>query len=209
MTGLRSVPRWRLLAVALAVAAVAVAIGVAIGRGIGGNVSSGARLLTTRPAPPGGAAAGDFVEVHDAPTGVTIGLPPTWHRLPASDPSVRLVATGGVFGSLLLRSVQLPAKLGRPEAGAAQQELTRRLVTSNRAVRVLEGPKPIELGGLRGWFYFYTFKDAGGLVGAHSHYFLFKGGTLITLVLQALPATRFAGLSSTFDRISSTFRGTS
>ena len=44
-----------------------------------------------------------------------------------------------------------------------------------------------------------TASDASG--GAHDHYFLFKGGRMIQLVFQAVPAERLPAVAPTFDRI--------
>ncbi|MCA1683766.1 MAG: hypothetical protein LC708_01360, partial [Actinobacteria bacterium] len=63
------------------------------------------------------------------------------------------------------------------------------------------------LAGLPGYFYFYSFQDPGtGQRGAHSHFFVFKGQTLITLVFQALPAEQFPPAATTFDEITGSFR---
>jgi len=42
--------------------------------------------------------------------------------------------------------------------------------------------------------------------GAHAHYFVFDGATMITLVFQALPAPRIFSLAPLFDRVAATFR---
>jgi hypothetical protein len=78
-------------------------------------------------------------------------------------------------------------------------------VASGKGVRLLAETRRIELGGLPGWFYFYTFRD-GSRRGVHSHYFLFQGSTMITLVFQALPADQFPRYAPTFDRIAGSFR---
>ena len=45
-----------------------------------------------------------------------------------------------------------------------------------------------------------------GLVGAHSHYFLFKGSTMISIIFQALPDGHFARLAPLFDRVAGSLR---
>ncbi len=55
--------------------------------------------------------------------------------------------------------------------------------------------------------YFYSSRDREtGRRGTHSHYFLFQGDTMITIVLQALPEKRFARFATDFDRIAASFR---
>jgi len=80
------------------------------------------------------------------------------------------------------------AVLGAPEAG----------------LKILQAV-PTTLGGLPGVQYLYTF-DSAGQRGAHTHWFVFRGRTMYTLVFQALPDTRFAGLAPAFDRLAETFR---
>ncbi len=80
------------------------------------------------------------------------------------------------------------AVLGAPEAG----------------LDVLQ-TEPTTLGGLPGVHYLYTF-DAAGTRGAHTHWFVFSGRTMFTLVFQALPDTGFAALASAFDAVAASFR---
>ena len=72
---------------------------------------------------------------------------------------------------------------------------------------VVTGPTRVELDGLPGWHYLYRFADsASSDIGVHSHYFLFDGDRMVVLVLQALPATRFAELADLFDDIALSLR---
>ncbi len=120
---------------------------------------------------------------------------------------MELLATTRVGdASFLVRVVPLPLEVNRANLGAAKR-ITDRVVTSGRRVRLLAPPQRSDLGGLPGFFYLYTFEDAdSGRRGAHSHYFLFRGDTMITLVFQALPADRLSLFAPLFDRIASTFR---
>ena len=62
-------------------------------------------------------------------------------------------------------------------------------------------------GGLPGYFYFYSFKDpASGQEGVHTHYFLFKGSTMISVVFQALPKDSFQGLAHLYDDVIGSFK---
>lgn len=202
---------WKWLLPGGLVLALAVAAAVLAGRLVGpGLAPSTPRPAATPPArdarPPATPGAPGLVAFRDGRTGLSLGYPATWTRLRPTDPSVVLVATQGNVASLLLRAVPLriavtSATLPRVKA------LTDRLVRSARSVKLLAAPKRIELGGLPGYFYLYSFRDARSRQrGIHSHYFLFAGQTLITLVLQALPEQRFERFAPVFDRISSTFR---
>jgi hypothetical protein len=64
---------------------------------------------------------------------------------------------------------------------------------------------PTTLGGLPGVQYLYTF-DAAGTRGAHTHWFVFSGATMYTLVCQALPDTGFGALAPAFDAVTASFR---
>ena len=64
----------------------------------------------------------------------------------------------------------------------------------------------VTAGGLPGWRYRYTF-GSGATGGAHDHYFLFKGGRMIQLVFQAVPAERLPAVAAVFDSIAASFRG--
>ncbi len=197
---------WKWLLLATLVVVLAVAAAVFAGRLVGPKLAPstprprGARPAATPGAPPA------FVAFRDGRTGLSIGYPAPWTRLRSTEPSVVLVAAQGDAASLLLRVVPLRTEV--TSAGLSRvKPLTDRLVRSGRGVKLLAAPKPIELGGLPGYFYLYSFRDARRRQrGIHSHYFLFAGQTLITLVLQALPEQRFERFAPVFDRISSTFR---
>ncbi|MDQ6605250.1 MAG: hypothetical protein M3Z06_01725 [Actinomycetota bacterium] len=100
--------------------------------------------------------------------------------------------------------------LGAPVTAAnlgAGKTLADRVVKSGKHVTFLRPPEQVTLGGLPGYLYLYTFDVAGTAQrGAHAHYFLFAGTTLITLVFQALPANQILSLAPLFDRIAGTFR---
>lgn len=156
---------------------------------------------TTVPAP---AAPTGFVEFH-SPAGFSLAYPAAWSQLRSADPQVPLVANQGP-NSFLVRVVELSTPVGARELPAAK-ELTDKIVLGNESVKLQAQPKAISLSGLPGYFYFYTYTDrTSGLTGAHSHFFLFKGKTMIVLVFESLPADAFPAVSSTFDQISGSFR---
>ena len=64
----------------------------------------------------------------------------------------------------------------------------------------------MKINGVHGWWYLYTFNNAGGEEeGVHSHFFMLGGEKLYTLVFQVLPATAYEKYAATFDEIISTF----
>ncbi|MFN2388207.1 MAG: hypothetical protein ABR575_01170, partial [Actinomycetota bacterium] len=147
-----------------------------------------------------------FVEVRDDGGRFSIAYPAGWKRLGSPDPDVRLVAAGAQDDSLLVRTTRLGFRVGAGQLPAVRK-LTDRIVQSGKGVRILSGPQEVEVGGLPGWFYFYSFKDpATGRRGAHSHYFLFRGRTMLGIVFQTIPAERFPRLAPVFDQIVGTFQ---
>lgn len=140
-----------------------------------------------------------------SPAGFALSYPSSWNRLTAADPQVPLVVTQGPH-SFLVRVVELPTPV-RPQDLAAAKELTDKLVTADQSVKLQAEPKAVSVSGLPGYFYFYTFTDRdSGLTGAHSHFFLFKGATMVVLVFQSLPADTFQAGADTFDQITTSFR---
>jgi eukaryotic-like serine/threonine-protein kinase len=157
---------------------------------------------TTSPAPvPDG-----FVLFEDEEAGFSVAYPGSWERLESSDPQVRLVATPNGRDSLLVRVLQ-PGFAVTEDNLRQAKTLTDSLVRAGRNVKILAKPEPIRLGGLPGLFYFYSFRDSGtGKRGVHSHYFLFRGETMITIVFQALPTKSFPELAPIFDQVANSFR---
>ena len=161
---------------------------------------------TTKPASKAG-----FVEFKDTKVGWAISYPEHWLLLQAKDAEVSLVASEllpaeNKGGSLLARVVNLGTRIGEEELAEARK-ITDPIVIGVEGVQLRAEPLVLHQGGLPGYFYFYTFKDAtSGKQGAHSHYFLFKGQTMITLVFQAVPDSEFARLATLFDEIIGTFR---
>lgn len=117
-----------------------------------------------------------------------------------------LLAVGSDGASFLVRKTAIGAPVSAGNLAAAKK-LTDHVVTSGKNVVMLRAPQQVTLGGLPGYLYLYTFEDPStGQRGGHAHYFLFQGATMLTLVFQALPATKFVPLAPLFDRVASTFR---
>ena len=146
-----------------------------------------------------------FSQFRSDQAGFELAYPSSWTKLSPKDPQVLLLLAQGTQDSLLIRASELQEPVGPQQLPAARQ-VTDKLVTSNKTVQMITEPKQIELGGLPGFFYFYSFKDAtSGQEGAHSHFFLFNGKTMISMVFQTLPRERFATTAPTFDKIAASF----
>ncbi len=150
---------------------------------------------------------GEFVEFRHDPLRLAISYPANWTRIPRPDDTqVLLVAVGSPQESFLLRAIPLGAPIP-PEKIPEMRQLTDQLVTSGTGVKLLTEPRQIELAGLPGYYYLYSFPDQQtGQTGVHAHYFLIKGDHLIVLVFQALPQEEFPRLAPLFDRIAESFR---
>ncbi|MGH3751356.1 MAG: hypothetical protein ACRDRP_01445 [Pseudonocardiaceae bacterium] len=148
----------------------------------------------------------DFTQFRSEQAGFELAYPTSWSKLNPPDPQILLLVAQGTQESFLVRFSELQQPIGPLELPAAKQ-VTDQIVTANKTVQMVAEPKQIELGGFPGFFYFYSFKDpTSGQEGVHSHYFLFNGKTMISLVFQALPKDHFVGSAPTFDKITSTFR---
>jgi hypothetical protein len=180
--------------------------GAAVGARLGteGPTASSAEAAPAGPTPDPGAPAG-FVTVADEAAGFSVAYPAGWTRLLSPDPQVRLVAQSGP-ASVLVRVTPLATPIGPAQLPAAK-ELTDRLVLGNGSVHLLAGPHAIRVGGLPGYFYFYTFTDpSSGQTGAHSHFLLFHGNQMISLVFQAVPTDAFKPAAHIFDQITDSVR---
>jgi hypothetical protein len=151
----------------------------------------------------------ELVEFRDDKNGWAISYPKSWNRLQPKEAEVTLVvsekpAEQNTGGSILARGLTLAAPVTETNLAAAK-EVTDGIVTGD-GIRHITEPKVVRQAGLPGYFYFYSFKDpASGQEGVHSHYFLFKGPTMISFVFQALPKDDFQRLANLFDEVIGTF----
>jgi hypothetical protein len=200
--------------ITLAVAGLGAAAALGLGAILGGNVLSKDKAPSSA-SPPSTPTANNrqapslpagMVEFRDDAAGFAVGYPADWQRLESNDPQVGLIATRNQKDSFLARVVRLNSPVG-PADLPRLKTVTDEVVKANQGVEVLQGPREVQVGGVPGYFYLYRFTDAAsGQRGAHSHYFLFRDATMITLVFQALPEESFTELAPLFDRIVSTFR---
>ena len=159
------------------------------------------------PKPPGAPdpLRGPFVRFRDPTAGFSIAYPSSWSRISSLDREVRLVVEGD-GASMQVRTAPLDIAVGPENLGPAQK-LTDNLVKAAGHVKQARPPTRVSLAGLPGYLYIYTFRDAATRqTGAHAHYFLFRGETMVTIVFQVLPSDRFADLVPLFDKIGETLR---
>ncbi|MGH3800499.1 MAG: hypothetical protein ACRDTD_10275 [Pseudonocardiaceae bacterium] len=201
-----AIRRRRVLAIGIGVLVVAgLASGVVVGRAIL-TPEEPAKAANSSANSPMNAKPDDFTAFRSEPAGFELAYPTSWSKLNTKDPQILLLVSQGTQDSLLVRSLELQAPVGPQQLQAAKQ-LTDQIVTANKTAQMVTEPKQIELGGLPGFFYFYSFEDTpSGQQGVHSHYFLFNGKTMISLVFQSLPKEHFSTSAPTFDKITATFR---
>jgi hypothetical protein len=184
----------------LALAAVLALIGGGVvGRSI---VPSPATTPENTPAPPA------TVRFKDTLTDLAIAYPATWVRRISKDQAVRILvssrdASAGV--SVSVRKSGLTAEVTQANLPAVRP-LTDDLVAADDRITAKADPVAVTVGGLPGYRYRYTYTTPDKTEGVHDHYFLFKTGRLVQLVLQAVPATTLKTLQPTFDRIVASFQ---
>ena len=142
-----------------------------------------------------------FSEFRSEQAGFELAYPSDWTKLSPRDPQVLLLLSQGPQDSMLVRVSELQEAVG-PQQLPALKQVTDKLVSSNKTVQMVAGPNQIQLGGLPGYYYFYNFTDpATGQQGSHSHFFLFNGKTMISMVFQSVPKEHFTESAKTFDKI--------
>jgi hypothetical protein len=198
-----------------AVVGAALAAGVAFWAGssmVDSPEETAADKATTTASGPSTTTPGNLVEFRDDKTGWALSYPKSWIRLGSSDAAVPLIVSQKApelnqGGSILARTLVLAAPVTDANLAMAKG-VTDTIVTAGVGVELLtEQPTVIHQGGLPGYFYFYRFKDpTTGQNGVHTHYFLFKGSTMISFVFQALPEGEFQALAGLYDEVISSFR---
>ncbi|MGH8971810.1 MAG: hypothetical protein ACRD0C_01215 [Acidimicrobiia bacterium] len=157
------------------------------------------------------APSGDLVEFVDEQAKFAISYPKAWVRAQSPNPQIPLIAAErdpaeNQGGSILVRVSPLEAAVAREQLGEVRK-VTDPIVAAGEGVELKAEPAEITQGGLPGLYYFYTFHDSvSGRRGAHAHYFLFQGQTMISLVFQALPEEDFIRLAPILDRVAASFR---
>jgi hypothetical protein len=187
----------KLLAIVVVAAVLAIVAGAAVGR----NLLSSATTATST-------GHVDVVRFKDEISKFSIAYPGSWTRLQTAgnESDVSLLVEADRATSLIVRAAPVGLATVTPKTLPIVRKLTDSLVAADPRAKQLGAPQPVELGGLPGYRYRYTY-GSGATSGAHDHYFLFKDGRLIQLVFQAIPSGRLAALTPTFERIAATFRG--
>ena len=153
----------------------------------------------------------ELAEFRDDQAGFALSYPTAWVRATAPNPQIVLVAAEhdpakNQGGSILVRVTPLDAPVGTAQLSEARKA-TDAMVAASDGVALKVAPTETEQGGLPGLYYLYTFRDpVSGQTGVHSHFFLFKGSTMISIVFQALPQDDFARLAPLFDRVTGSLR---
>ena len=181
----------------LFVVAVAAVLALLAGAAVGRNLLSSA----TPEKPPA-----DVVRFKDEVSKVSIAYPATWTRLAdrPSEPDLALLVAKDDTATMLMRITNVGLDEVTRKGLPVVRKFTDGLLAEDSRISQLVDPEPVDLGGLLGWRYRYALGDAAG---AHDHYFLFKGGRMIQLVFEAVPARLLPALAPTFDDIAGSFRG--
>ena len=163
------------------------------------DVPAAAPDATTAPAP-----QVPLIEYVDPAGRFALKYPDTWRPVEINNPQVALLLLGPEGASMLVRIVTLEKPIdvtNIPDVKAVTD-----LIVQTPSVQIVQ-ERPIDLPEAQGYYYLYRFQDqATGQQGVHSHFFLFKGTALHTLVFQALPFEKFPELASDFDRIAESYR---
>lgn len=167
-----------------------------------------ARSVDTASTPP---QPDELAEFRDDQAGFALSYPKAWVRPTAPNPQIVLVAAEhdpakNQGGSILVRVTPLDTPVGKAQLLEARKA-TDAIVASSDGVALKAEPVQTEQAGLPGVYYLYTFRDpVSGRTGVHSHFFLFKDQTMISLVFQALPQEDFSRLAPLFDRVAGSLR---
>jgi hypothetical protein len=183
----------------LGIVAVAAILAIVAGAAVGRNLLSSSTTSTPR---------ADVVRFKDEVSKFSIAYPGSWTRLrtSGSESDVSLLVEADRATSLIVRAAPVGLAKVTPKTLPIVRKLTDNLVAADPRAKLLGAPEAVDLGGLPGYRYRYTY-GSGDTSGAHDHYFLFKDGRLIQLVFQAIPSGRLPALTPVFERIAATFRG--
>ncbi len=134
----------------------------------------------------------------------SLKYPETWRPVELSNPEVALLLLGPEGASMLVRLVTLEKPVD--VANIPDVKAVTDLIVQTPSVQIIQ-ERPIDLPEAKGYYYLYRFQDqASQQQGVHSHFFLFRGASLHTLVFQALPFEKFPEFASDFDRIAQSYR---
>ncbi len=183
----------KLLVVVIVAAIVALIVGVKVGQNL---------ISSDTPAP-----RAEVIRFKDAVSKVSIAYPASWKLLgvPADESDVALRIKLDDAAGMQMRSTEVGFPPITPERLPTVRKFTDGLLSEDKRVRLLKEPDPVELGGVPGYRYRYTF-GSGTTTGAHDHYFLFKDRRMIQIVFEVVPKERLPELTPVFQRIAGTFK---
>ncbi len=183
----------KLLVVVIVAAVLALIVGAAVGRNL---------ITSDTPTP-----RAEVVRFEDEVSKVSIAYPASWKLLPlpSGESDIALRIALGDSAVMQMRS----SGVGIEGVTFAKLPIVRKftdgLLAEDARVHLLKEPDPVELGGVPGYRYLYTFRSSSN-AGAHDHYFLFKDKRMIQLVFETATKARLAELAPTFQRIAGTFK---
>lgn len=156
----------------------------------------------------GDSAVVELVDYVDPGGQFTLQYPNTWQPVESvgtEDPP-DLVLAQPPSGAILVRVVPVAADID--PANVSGIKAVTDLIVMNEFTEVLtEGP--VDIGGLKGYYYLYRQVDPNTQVlGIHSHFFLFQGAAMHTLVFEAVPPEAFSALAPDFDQIMQSYKAT-
>ncbi len=193
------------LVLAIAAGVVLLIAAAVIGRAVVSSPAPQASTPSASPKPQADPPGYVRFRSRNAKARFSIAYPESWSPVPSDDPQVELLVVAERRAlSLLVRVAPVGLDV-TPETLPIVRDLTDSLVRADGRVRLRNEPRALVLDGLPGYRYDYTFDASTGEPGAHVHYFLFKGGQMITMVFQALPAQRLEKFSPMFDQVAATF----
>jgi len=138
----------------------------------------------------------------DRQTGATLEYPRSWRQVQVPNATYRLVLDGGNDTGMTFRVFNTDVATTAANLENVKS-VTDGVVTSNASVKILK-QQAIQLNGMVGYYYLYTFTDDNGLSAVHAHYFLFQGRKMNMIVFQATPDD-FPGKAAIFDKIAESF----
>ena len=157
----------------------------------------------------------DMATIEDREGGFSIKLPDNWQffEQQQQDPQIRMVVgEPGTQNNLRIRISPLaePVVIDNttPDNVLAEfQAQFDKFIDDGENVREVLQRQRVNINGVHGWWYLYSFNDSRGQEeGIHSHFFLMAGDKMYVLVFQVLPTSNYQRYARTFDQIITSFR---
>ncbi|MDQ3675966.1 MAG: hypothetical protein M3401_04040 [Actinomycetota bacterium] len=178
--------------------AVAAVVAIVLGARLGRD------LLSDDDPPAKSSSAPDIVRFHETVADVSLSYPASWKRAKHPDEEIPLlILAPDRTAALQVRRSETGLEDITRETLAVARKLTDPLFRAIKGTKLLEPVEPVELGGLFGWRYRYTYRDGDS---ARDHYFVFKRGLMLALVFEVSPASRLRNFMAQFDRIARSLR---